>query len=311
MAIIEAPTLVSVIMSMLQAIEAVKIKTFPEWLPAARALTGGDSSPSATAVAAIHALALTEAAHSQHYGPYLADLAVAAFLGQPLAEDRFAPEIRANGLARLVAGSGQPVLVVTVAAAFSDDEEPTAIGAAQWICGRVGIGVWFVGKPLAATQDLLLMTAPPPPASRPPATRPPQSGSCNVVAPDRPAPTTGRPHPTSDSEQRLEAALQRCDWASGRAWNQTYRRGPLSNVIRVDLLWPHEKCVVEIDGADHRRSKKYLADRRRDVDLQLDGYAVLRFTNEQIRDDIGAVIIQIEHLVRARRGNTEAQHHVG
>ena len=44
--------------------------------------------------------------------------------------------------------------------------------------------------------------------------------------------------------------------------------------------------MVEIDGSDHRGILKYAADRRRDNGLMLDGFAVLRFTNEEIVDDL-------------------------
>ncbi|MFC7646935.1 hypothetical protein ACFQX6_45140 [Streptosporangium lutulentum] len=61
----------------------------------------------------------------------------------------------------------------------------------------------------------------------------------------------GVPHPASSAEQALETALSSRDWATGRAWNQTYRSHPLANPVRLDLLWREERCVVEIDGPDH------------------------------------------------------------
>ncbi|MBF8185189.1 DUF559 domain-containing protein [Nonomuraea sp. K274] len=100
----------------------------------------------------------------------------------------------------------------------------------------------------------------------------------------------------------LEAALVRCEWAYGRAWNQTYQPHPLAAPIRVDLLWEKERCVVEIDGADHRGAATFAADRQRDVRLQLDGYAVLRFTDVQVLIDMDTVIRQIGRFLRGRRG---------
>jgi Protein of unknown function (DUF559) len=84
----------------------------------------------------------------------------------------------------------------------------------------------------------------------------------------------------------LEAALAACDWAVGRVWNQTFQPHILANLIRVDLLWADERCVVEVDGPDHCGILKFEADRRRDVHLQLEGFAVLRFTNDQILGDV-------------------------
>jgi very-short-patch-repair endonuclease len=69
----------------------------------------------------------------------------------------------------------------------------------------------------------------------------------------------------------------------------------------VDLLWPVERCVIEIDGPEHRDPLRFEADRQRDVQLQLDGYAVLRFTNARIKHDVHAVVRQIGEFLQARR----------
>lgn len=71
--------------------------------------------------------------------------------------------------------------------------------------------------------------------------------------------------------------------------------------MRVDLMWPDARCVVEIDGPDHRGILKYADDRRRDNSLVLDGYAVLRFTNDEILGDAPRVLHVIERLVTTRR----------
>jgi hypothetical protein len=114
-------------------------------------------------------------------------------------------------------------------------------------------------------------------------------------------PLAGRPHPESRAEQALEAALAACDWAVGRVWNQTFQPHILANLIRVDLLWAEERCVVEVDGPDHCGVLKFEADRRRDVHLQLEGFAVLRFTNDQILGDVATVRSQIERFIQSRR----------
>jgi very-short-patch-repair endonuclease len=75
----------------------------------------------------------------------------------------------------------------------------------------------------------------------------------------------------------------------------------LANLIRVDLLWAEERCVVEVDGPDHCGVLKFEADRRRDVNLQLEGFAVLRFTNDQILGDVATVRSQIERFIQSRR----------
>jgi hypothetical protein len=103
-------------------------------------------------------------------------------------------------------------------------------------------------------------------------------------------------------EATLEAVLRRQEhWAYGRLWNATYQPAAVRSPIRPDLLWPAERVAVELDGPEHCRPAQYDADRDRDVHLQLDGYAVLRFTNARVRYDVQAVAAQIEHLIRTRR----------
>jgi very-short-patch-repair endonuclease len=115
----------------------------------------------------------------------------------------------------------------------------------------------------------------------------------------------GRPHPASTSERALEAALGSCGWAVGRGWNRTLCPHPLAAPVRVDLLWQPERCVVEVDGPDHRGALKFAEDRSRDVRLQLAGYAVLRFTDDQVLNDTQGVLRQIELFLRDRRRATQ------
>ena len=51
----------------------------------------------------------------------------------------------------------------------------------------------------------------------------------------------------------------------------------------ADLLWRDKRLIVETDGFGAHRSKRaFEHDRRRDVDLALAGYAVHRFTHDQV-----------------------------
>ena len=123
-------------------------------------------------------------------------------------------------------------------------------------------------------------------------------------------PVAGRPHPQSRSERAVERALERLPWAEGRAWNQTFRARPLEPPVRLDLLWKRERCVFEFDGPEHLDPLHYEADRRRDWLLQLAGFTVARFTNDQVERDLAAVVSHIEQLVTARRrAIAEGQRH--
>ncbi|HET8658898.1 MAG TPA: DUF559 domain-containing protein [Micromonosporaceae bacterium] len=294
-----------VVAAVLGELEAIAVDLFPDWLPGGREISG----PGGAGVAAVRSLALRAASTSQHFGPFLADLAVGALTGRPVTPGKFAPEVRAAGHARVIAasyGRAHTALLVHVPDDLPGLAEPAVTGGYEWLADRARIGIWLTGRSPAVTggapvpvavdvTDLVRHRTPEPvtPTSAYP-----------VVA--------GRPHPGSRAEQALEQALARCDWAVGRAWNQTHQTHRLANPVRVDLLWAAEKCVVEIDGPEHRAELRYAADRRRDVQLQLHGYAVLRFTNDQVRYDIDTVLSHIGQLVRGRRlGTMKGQRHAG
>ncbi len=118
---------------------------------------------------------------------------------------------------------------------------------------------------------------------------------------------SGSPHPASAVEAALEAALAVEPWAAGRRWNAHYQTNVLTSPVRLDLFWPLERCVVEIDGPEHCHPRRFDEDRRRDVQLQIDGYAVLRFTNARITHDVGAVVHQIGTFLRDRRRDTSGR----
>jgi hypothetical protein len=67
----------------------------------------------------------------------------------------------------------------------------------------------------------------------------------------------------------------------------------------VDLLWRAERVVVELDGyAFHRSPAAFERDRRRDADLHVAGYRVLRVTWRQLTTDPGWVVARIADVLR-------------
>jgi very-short-patch-repair endonuclease len=68
----------------------------------------------------------------------------------------------------------------------------------------------------------------------------------------------------------------------------------------VDLLWPAERLIVEIDGfAFHSTREAFERDRRRDATLQAHGYRVMRVTWRQIADEPEAVIARLAAALAA------------
>jgi very-short-patch-repair endonuclease len=77
---------------------------------------------------------------------------------------------------------------------------------------------------------------------------------------------------------------------------------PRTNVVvhgyEVDLFWPDQRLVVEIDGyAFHSSRRAFERDRARDAALQAAGYRVVRFTWRQIVHDSLAVVAQLARLL--------------
>jgi hypothetical protein len=77
---------------------------------------------------------------------------------------------------------------------------------------------------------------------------------------------------------------------------------PQTNVIvaghRVDALWPEQRLVVEVDSRTHHLTvAAFEEDRRRDADLMLAGYRVLRITWRRLRDEPAAVAATLRALL--------------
>lgn len=54
----------------------------------------------------------------------------------------------------------------------------------------------------------------------------------------------------------------------------------------IDAIWPEARVTVELDGAaTHMTRKKFESDRRRDAELQANGWRTLRFTWRQVTED--------------------------
>lgn len=318
----EVRSLTGMVASVLRELDEAAIALFPAWLPEASGIEGAGGAN----VAAVRSLALRRAAASEHYGPFLAELAARALAARALADSAgraptgsaaraqadspvraqagsaggFGPEVRVAGLARVLAdsfGRAGLAVVVRVPAGLAPAAQEVLVAGCEWLAHRAPAGVWLTGAPLDAVDRVETVQ---PRLPRPGLATPPADPGGTPPRMLYPA-IAGRPHPGSPSEQALEAALAGCAWASGRAWNQAYQPHPLATPVRLDLLWEKERCVVEIDGPDHRGAAKFAADRQRDVRLQLDGYAVLRFLDVQVLTDTETVIRQIAQFLRSRR----------
>jgi hypothetical protein len=291
----------------LDELEDAALGLFPAWLPDAAGFSRGGAGADAVRTLAMRAAPVTE-----QFGPFVADLAERALRGARPGPGRFSAEVRAAGLAKVIARSydrSDAALLVEVPADLTGSGEQALVSGCEWLAHRGRLGIWLAGPELSTVDWISRwqVRLPEPAASIALAasrTRPAAQPAQPVVTYP---PVAGRPHPASGAEQAVERALTPLPWAAGRAWNQTYQARPLEPPVRLDLLWRPERCVVEFDGPEHLEPMRYEADRRRDRLLQQDGFAVVRFTNDQVVRDLAAVISQIEQLVTARRRRAIAE----
>ncbi|CAN5439086.1 hypothetical protein BH11ACT6_BH11ACT6_10460 [soil metagenome] len=278
---------------LLERLEAVARAQVQTWLPTAEHVQSGSAAERRTT----RLLAKEIGTTTEHFGPFLADLADAALTGQTR-PPRFDPETRARGLARLLCSCyGRDALVLMLFAPHRlRVEAQQSLGTAgQWLANTARIGGWILGDGLVDNDRFPVVTMEVP------------DYLDHLLAPTDDAPVlefpvlTGRPHPGSTVEMSVEAALAGRGWARGRAWNQLYCPHPLALPLRVDLMWPTERVVVELDGPDHRGALKYADDRRRDNALTLGGYAVLRLSNDEVTADLPRALAMIEELLATRR----------
>ncbi len=70
---------------------------------------------------------------------------------------------------------------------------------------------------------------------------------------------------------------------------QFYRQKPIGSYI-VDFYAPAVRLVVEVDGTQHQGQIHAQNDAHRDESLKSKGLRVLRFTNQQVRQELDSVV---------------------
>lgn len=283
-----------IIEALIAGLETTAYDLYPSWLP------GAEVSPGQGTIDRLAARALASglASETDHYRPYVIDLAtnaVAAHTGTGTRSlsDRYSTATRIAGSIRVIASSfdrDDVVIAWYSAGPLSIEQQGFVATAGDWLAGYVG--VWLLDG-LTGDLDRFATVA----TRSPSATLPDAHDGFPWVLPTVTfPPVSGRPHPSSNAELRLETYLTQRPWAVDRRWNHLVTTGALEPYVRADLVWPEAALVVEIDGADHRTAGKYADDRLRDVALQLAGYLVVRFTNEQVLSDTTRVADIIEKL---------------
>lgn len=121
-------------------------------------------------------------------------------------------------------------------------------------------------------------------------------------------PVQGRPHPFSPGEQLLCNQLLRDNELSNLfSFNQHVETSRGSRYL-VDLLWADGRIVIEVDGYRHHGNQfAFIEDRKRDYELLISGYNVLRLPHEEVITDVEIALEKIRDVVRYRRNQPAIQ----
>jgi very-short-patch-repair endonuclease len=80
------------------------------------------------------------------------------------------------------------------------------------------------------------------------------------------------------------------------------RQYPIGDYI-VDFVSRHDRLVIEVDGDEHGRDDRVIADRARTVFLEQRGYRVLRFWNAEVLGNLERIL---EVIAAALAASSEA-----
>ena len=105
--------------------------------------------------------------------------------------------------------------------------------------------------------------------------------------------------------RRLRSEMTECErllWSRLRRKQlhnvQFYRQKPIGSYI-VDLYAPAARLVVEVDGPRHQDRIYAQNDAHRDESLKSQGLRVLRFTNQQVLQDLDSVVWTVAEALKS------------
>jgi len=73
---------------------------------------------------------------------------------------------------------------------------------------------------------------------------------------------------------------------------------------KVDIACPVTLLAIEVDGQSHARKKWKFLDRRKESVLAALGWSVLRFTNQQVDEDLTTVLAKIRSFMTSKLTST-------
>lgn len=118
-------------------------------------------------------------------------------------------------------------------------------------------------------------------------------------------PFLGRPHPCSPGEQLLARHISEDDSLNSLFFYNYRINGCRGGSFICDLVWPDGQLIIEVDGYRfHCDEESFRADRRRDRELLLSGYRVMRLPHNEVIDDPRQALMEIKDMVCFIRSRT-------
>ncbi len=74
------------------------------------------------------------------------------------------------------------------------------------------------------------------------------------------------------------------------------KQHPIGDYI-ADFICIEKKLVIEVDGGYHNTLELQQDDRVKTIDIEKMGYSVIRFTNEEVEQDLQNVIMKIKQTL--------------
>ncbi len=100
---------------------------------------------------------------------------------------------------------------------------------------------------------------------------------------------------------KAEACLWKYALRAGNLSNwQFARQRPVLNYI-ADFMCKELLIIIEVDGLTHQWNETYEKDRKKEKELELAGFKILKFQDEEVLNNINNVIMEIEDCVVKRQ----------
>ena len=103
---------------------------------------------------------------------------------------------------------------------------------------------------------------------------------------------------------KAEACLWKYALRAGQMKGYQFRRQRTVLQYIADFMCKELKLVIEVDGLTHQWEETVAKDNQKADDLELAGFKVVRFTDEEVLNNMNAVIEAIQCVVEEREKAT-------